>query len=219
MKAMILAAGRGERLRPLTDRMPKPLVEVGGKPLIEWHIERLKTAGVDDLVVNVSWLKQQLIEFLGDGSRWGMSITISEEPPGALDTGGGILNALPLLGDQPFWVVNGDIYTDYAYPPLELATRDLVHLVLVDGPARNFGLHGDRICNSGEAGYTFAGIGLYRPALFSDCRAGVFSSVPLLRAAADAGRASGELYGGVWHDIGTPERLERLRLSLAVAPE
>lgn len=211
---MILAAGRGERLRPLTDRTPKPLVEVGGKPLIEWHIERLRAAGLTELVVNVSWLKNQLIEFLGDGSRWGVSIAISEEPPGALDTGGGILQALPLLGAEPFWVVNGDVYTDYAFAPRELEKNDLAHLVLVDGPSEDFALPGGRVRNErGE--YTFSGIGLYRPELFSDHGAGIFSSTPLLRAAANADRLSGEVHTGEWHDVGAPERLARLRAKLA----
>ncbi|HET7371501.1 MAG TPA: nucleotidyltransferase family protein [Gammaproteobacteria bacterium] len=210
---MILAAGRGERLRPLTDDTPKPLVEVGGKPLIEWHIERLRAAGLADLVVNVSWLKDQLIDFLGDGSRWGVSVSISEEPPGALDTGGGILQALPLLGADPFWVVNGDIYAEYAFAPRELRQSDLAHLVLVEGASHDFALPDGRIRNQ-RPQYTFSGIGLYRPECFSGQGAGIFSSTPLLRAAADANRLSGEVYGGVWHDIGTPERLARLRAKL-----
>lgn len=211
MKAMILAAGRGERLRPLTDQVPKPLVEVGGKSLIEWHIERLRAAGITDLVVNVAWLRNRLIDYLGDGSRWGVSITIVEEPAGALDTGGGIFNALPLLGREPFWVVNGDVYSDYAFAPRELAKSDLAHLVVVDGPAADFRLSHGRIGNPGKPGRTFAGIGLYSPELFARCTPGVFSLTPLLRTAADANRVSGEVHGGVWHDTGTPERLARLR--------
>ncbi|HET6655296.1 MAG TPA: nucleotidyltransferase family protein [Gammaproteobacteria bacterium] len=211
---MILAAGRGERLRPLTDHTPKPLVEVGGKPLIEWHIERLRATGITDLVVNVSWLKSQLIEFLGDGSRWSVSIAISEEPPGALDTGGGIQNALPLLGNAPFWVVNGDVYTDYTFTPRELNPSDLAHLVLVESPSQDFSLPSGRVRNE-RPSYTFAGIGLYRPDLFRDHGAGVFSSTPLLRAAADADQLSGEVHGGVWHDIGTADRLARLCEALA----
>jgi MurNAc alpha-1-phosphate uridylyltransferase len=211
MKAMILAAGRGERLRPITDRIPKPLIEVDGKPLIEWHIERLRARGVTELVVNVAWLGEQIVDFLGDGSRWGVSITISPEPPGALDTGGGILNALPLLGEAPFWVVNGDVYSDFDFAPRHLAEADLAHLIMIDGPSRDFGLADGRIRNRAKPAYTFAGIGLYRPELFNACRPGVFSSVSLLRAAADRDRLSGEVHTGVWHDAGTPQRLARLR--------
>lgn len=216
MKAMILAAGRGERLRPLTDTTPKPLIEVQGKPLIQWHIERLHAAGFSEIVVNVSWLKEQIAAFLGDGSRWGVSIRISEEPPGALDTGGGIFNALPLLGNEPFFVVNGDVFTAYTFTTANRpAPDDLAHLVLVNGPSQDFSLSGNRVANTGTAMLTYAGIGFYRPELFAGCRPGKFSVVPLLRKAADTGHAGGELYTGRWHDIGTPERLASLRSELS----
>lgn len=216
MKAMILAAGRGERLRPLTDTTPKPLIEVGGKPLIQWHIERLCAAGFSEIVVNVSWLKEQLVAFLGNGSRWGVLIRISEEPQGALDTGGGIFNALPLLGSEPFFVVNGDVFTDYPFATADLpGGDDLAHLVLVSGPARDFTLSGNRLGNTGTDMLTYAGIGFYSPQLFASCHAGTFPLAPLIRNAADAGRAGGGLYTGRWHDIGTPERLASLRSELS----
>lgn len=213
MKAMILAAGRGERLRPLTNKKPKPLIEVGGKPLIEWHIERLRAARVMELIVNVSWLKEQLIAFLGDGSRWGVSITVVEEPPGALDTGGGIRNALPLLGDEPFWVVNGDVFCDFGFQPTSLAARDLGKLVLTPGQRGDFSLSKARVSNAGQPAYTFAGIALYRRALLSSGM-GRFPITPLLRGAADDARLAGQLHDGVWHDAGTPARLARLRETL-----
>jgi MurNAc alpha-1-phosphate uridylyltransferase len=208
---MLLAAGRGERLRPLTDSVPKPLIEVGGKPLIEYHIERLRDAGVTHIVVNVAWLKNELIEFLGDGAKWGVSIAISEEPPGALDTGGGVRNTLKLLGDAPFWVVNSDIYSDYPFAHRALAANDLAHLVLAYGSSSDFCCRRGRIANTGVDMNTFAGIGLYRPEFFARGPTGAFSSVPFLRRAADAGRLAGEVYTGVWDDAGTPGRLEAIR--------
>lgn len=214
---MILAAGRGERMRPLTDRTPKPLLAAGGKPLIEWHIEALVAAGFSELVVNVSWLGEQLREYLGDGGRWGASIRIVNEPPGALDTGGGIYNALPLLGPEPFLVLNGDIWTDY---PLTRLRRPpgagvLAHLVLVPNPEHHaggdFALAGDKVLESGGTCHTFSGIGVYAPALFADCAPGAFPLAPLLRDAMRREAVTGELYRGRWSDIGTPERLRAIR--------
>lgn len=216
MKAMILAAGRGERMRPLTDATPKPLLEVRGKPLIEWHIERLRDAGFSELVVNVAWLKEQLAEFLGGGSRWGVRISISEEPPGALETGGGIFKALSMLGGEPFLVVNGDILTDFPFATLRgrPAAGDLAHLVLVPNPPQHpdgdFALQSGRVAVGQLPKLTFSGIGVYRPALFAGTTGGAFPLAPLLRRAMVGGRVSGERFAGEWSDAGTPARLAEL---------
>ncbi len=210
MKAMILAAGRGERMRPLTDHTPKPLLPVGGKPLIQFHIEALAATGFRQLVINHSHLGGQIEAVLGDGSQWG--VTISYSPEGAaLETGGGIYNALPLLGDEVFLAVNGDIRTDYGFKLPELRPGCLAHLVLVDNPGHNptgdFTLERGLIRNRGQVRYTFSGIGLYHPRLFADCCSGAFPLGPLLRQACGRGRVSGEHYLGRWTDVGTPERL------------
>lgn len=212
---MILAAGRGERMRPLTDTTPKPLLRVAGKPLIEYHIEALARAGVRRLVVNHAHLGEQLVAFLGDGARWGVSVAYSPEPAGALETGGGIQRALPLLGDAPFWVVNGDVWIDYPFPPPHMPADVLAHLVMVDNPQHN--LRGDFVLadtgllsDAGGGRLTFSGIGVYRPELFAACVPGVFPLAPLLRQAMAAGRVSGEYFAGRWLDIGTPERLQAL---------
>lgn len=214
MKAMILAAGRGERMRPLTDRTPKPLLQAGGRALIEYPIEALRRAGITELVINHAHLGGQLEARLGDGSRYGVHIRYSAEPPGALETGGGIRNALPLLGGQPFLVTNGDIWTDYPYAPRVLDRQVLAHLVLVDNPPHHphgdFCLYRDRVGEDGDARLTFSGIGWYHPALFADAPDGRFPLAPLLRAAMRDGRVSGEHYRGAWMDIGTPQRLEEL---------
>lgn len=216
MKAMILAAGRGERLRPLTDTTPKPLLPVRGKPLIEWHVIALRDAGFTELVVNVSWLKEQLIAFLGDGRRWGVRITISEEPPGALETGGGIRHALPLLGER-FVVVNGDVVTDFPFAGLrdQPAVDDLAHLVLAPNPPQHprgdFVLHAGRVADTGTEKHTFSGIGVYRASLLAAHAPGVFPLAPLLQAAMADNRVSGEYYQGVWNDAGTPAQLEALQ--------
>lgn len=214
-RAMILAAGRGERMRPLTDQTPKPLLRVAGKPLIEYHVEALLRAGVRRLVVNHAHLGEQIVAFLGDGSRWGVSIAYSAEPAGALETGGGIQRALPLLGDAPFWVVNGDVWTDYPFLAQPVPGGSLAHLVMVDNPQHHPG--GDfsladtgLLSDSGNARLTYSGIGLYRAELFAGCVAGAFPLAPLLRQAMAAGRVSGEYYAGRWLDIGTPERLHAL---------
>jgi MurNAc alpha-1-phosphate uridylyltransferase len=215
MKAMILAAGRGDRMRPLTDQRPKPLLLAGGSSLIEHQIIRLRTAGYTDLVINHAYLGEQIEQELGDGSRLDVRIRYSPEGHGsALETGGGIFHALPLLGDAPFLVVNADIWCDIDYGTLHIADHDLAHLVLVDNPPHHpdgdFGLCGDRTQDDGPSRLTFAGIGIYRKALFNDCTPGPFPIAPLLRAAMAEGRCGGSRYGGTWMDIGTPERLEVL---------
>lgn len=219
MKAMILAAGRGERMRPLTDRTPKPLLSVGGHPLIEYPIRALSRSGIRDLVINLAHLGDRIRDHLGDGQAFGVRIRYSREPSGALETGGGILQALPLLGPEPFIVINGDIWTDYPYRQLPRNPRGLAHLVLVDNPTQHpdgdFALDEDGwIRNHGASRLTFAGISVLQPALFADCRPGRFSCTPLLRTAAAAGRISGEHYRGQWHDIGTPARLQALDFAL-----
>jgi len=214
MKAMILAAGRGERMRPLTDHTPKPLLKVGGRALIEYPIEALRTAGFRELVINHAHLGAQIVEYLGDGSRYGVEIRYSPEPPGALETGGGIKHALPLLGGHPFLVVNGDIWTDYPYRQAPLAGGRLAHLVLVDNPLHHrqgdFCLDGSEVREDGGARFTFSGIGLYHPELFSAVAGERFALAPLLRRAMRDGRVSGEYYPGKWMDIGTPQRLAEL---------
>lgn len=210
MKAMILAAGRGERMRPLTDHTPKPLLKAGGRPLIEYHIRNLVKAGISDIVINHAWLGQQIEQVLGDGSRWGANIRYSPEGEQALETGGGIVNALPLLAGDAFSVINGDIFTDFPYATLR-PPAGLAHLVLIENPQHNpagdFALDQGRISNTGAERYTFSGISVYRPEFFHGCENGVFPLAGLLRRAAEQGQVSGELYRGLWMDIGTPERL------------
>lgn len=215
MKAMILAAGHGTRMRPLTDHTPKPLLEVGGKPLIVWHIEKLARAGFRDIVINLAWLGWKIPAALGDGSRWNLALHYSDEQQeGALETAGGIVKALPLLGDEPFLVVNGDVWCDYPCQPYTLAHNDLAHLVLVNNPPHNlqgdFALNRERVASTGEPRYTFSGIGYYRPELFAGLPQGKHPLAPLLRNAMLAGQVSGECFNGDWRDIGTPERLAEL---------
>ena len=221
MRAMILAAGRGERMRPLTDHTPKPLLQVGGKALIEHHIEALAQAGIRRLVINHAHLGQQIEQVLGDGARWGVAIVYSPEPPGALETGGGIFSALSLLGSEPFIVVNADIWTDYAYGQLPRQLTGLAHLVLVDNPPQNpegdFVLRGDTVTGAGQPRLTFSGVGVYRPELFSDCQSGRFPLAPLLRKAMALGQVTGEHYRGLWFDIGTPKRLADVDRMLSAA--
>jgi MurNAc alpha-1-phosphate uridylyltransferase len=218
---MILAAGRGERMRPLTDRMPKPLLPVAGRPLIVWHIERLAAAGMRDVVINHAHLGDQIEALLGDGDAWGVRIRYAEEPAGALETAGGIANALPLLGDEPFLVINGDIFCDWDVARARTAICDdlLAHLVLVPNPehhpAGDFTLLDGKVLANGSAMLTFAGIGIYRPELFAGIARGqVAKLAPLLDTAIAAGRVSGELHGGRWVDVGTPERLAALDADL-----
>lgn len=212
--AMILCAGRGERMRPLTDSLPKPLLQAGGRPLIQYHIERLASAGVRRLVLNLAHLGDKIERFVGDGGRWGLDVAYCREPEGALETGGGICNALPLLGEDAFLVVNGDVWTDYDFSSVRCPGDVLAHLVLVDNPAHHpggdFCLMNGRVLDTDGVRLTYSGIGVFRPALFSGCRPGRFPLGPLLREAIAAGRVSGEHHQGRWCDVGTPVRLERL---------
>lgn len=214
MRAMILAAGRGERLRPLTDKTPKPLLEVMGQPLVVHHLERLYGAGIREVVINIAWLGDSIKHYLGDGSRYGVRIQYSEEPEGALETGGGILNALPLLGRLPFLVVNGDIFTDFPFATLEsvLGDHDLAHLVMVENPPHR--RHGDfrlsadgRLHADGRPRLTYSGIGVHRPQFFDRCTPGRFPMLPWWQSAMRDGRVSGRVYAGLWRDIGTPQAL------------
>jgi MurNAc alpha-1-phosphate uridylyltransferase len=218
MRAMILAAGRGERLRPLTDDVPKPLMLLGRKTVIEYHLESLSAAGFREVIINQGHLGDQLPTALGDGSRWGVHIHWSDEQPEALETGGGIFKALPLLGAGPFLVVNGDVWTDYPFARLRAVKCDWAHLVMVPNPEHNpqgdFALLGARLREEGAAKQTFSGIGVYHPRLFEGCSPGKFSVVPLLRTAMREQVVTGELFSGRWDDIGTAERLEALRCSL-----
>lgn len=221
MKAMILAAGRGERLRPLTDTVPKPLVPVLGKPLIIYHIEKLVALGITDIVINHAWLGHKLVEALGDGSALGADLRYSAEEH-ALETGGGIKCALPLLcdgkNDDPFLVINGDVFID-ALPPLTVLENDtLAHLWLVPNPEQHpqgdFALNGNRISEQGDAKCTFSGIGIYRPSLFKGTPDGAFALGPLLRSHMAQGQISGAIFEGLWCDVGTLPRLQALELTL-----
>jgi MurNAc alpha-1-phosphate uridylyltransferase len=211
MKAMILAAGRGERMRPLTDRTPKPLLRIGGQTLIEHHIHALVRAGISELVINHAHLGERLVAALGDGAAYGAAIDWSPEPDGALETGGGIFNALSLLSDDPFLVVNADIWTDFDFSGLPAQPDGLAHLVLVNNPEHHpegdFSLDGGQVIQGGPVRLTFSGIGVYRRELFAGCAAGAFPLAPLLRTAMDAGQVTGQHYAGSWFDIGTPDRL------------
>ena len=227
MKALVLAAGLGERMRPLTARTPKPLLEAGGKPLIGWHLEKLAAAGVDEVVINTSWLADQFPQALGDGARWGMRIRYSYEGPDPLETGGGMWRALDLLGrDDAFIAVNGDIWSDVDYARLPSAPAGDAHLVMVDNPAHNpsgdFALDGDRLASDGPRRLTFSGIGVYRASLFERWCEVIgtadgaerdpprFKLAPLLRAAMARNAVSGEHHRGRWTDVGTPQRLADL---------
>ncbi len=210
MKAMILAAGKGERMRPLTLTRPKPLIEVNGRPLIEHHIQALAAAGITDLVINHAWLGDQLEAVLGDGSRLGVSIRFSAEGE-PLETGGGIFRALPLLGSEPFMLINGDIRTDVDFAALALPAGCLAHLVLVDNPVHHpsgdFGLVDGQITLKASEKLTYSGIAVLHPQLFSECTAGAFKLVDVLRPAIVAGQVSGQRLAGRWVDVGTLERL------------
>jgi len=221
MRAMILAAGRGERMRPLTDTTPKPLLFAGQHRLIEHHIYRLVAAGFTELVINHAWLGAQIEQALGDGRRYGAQLSFSAEGT-ALDTGGGIFKALPQLGDAPFLVVNGDVWTDYPFVQVPRTLTGLAHLILVTNPPHHpngdFCLTHQQQVSLPDATVaprlTFSGIGVYHPALFADCQAGRFSIVPLLKTAMQQQQVTGEHYQGQWMDIGTPERLEHLNRML-----
>lgn len=228
MQALIFAAGLGERMRPLTDVTPKPLLEVGGKPLIVWHLEKLAKLGVQDVVINTSWLAEQFPVKLGDGSQWNLNIHYSVEPGAPLETGGGLLNAWKLLDTtQPMLAVNGDVWTDFDFGQMPLGENDLAHLVMVPNPSHNangdFLLHGERVESESDIPRdTFAGIGIYRYGILEDWRdtigevAGTeldpprFKLAPLLRKAMRGNRVSGQLHQGMWTDVGTPDRLREL---------
>ena len=220
-RALILAAGRGERLRPLTDHTPKPLLVVQGRPLIEWHLLALAAGGVRDVVINTAWLEDQFPAALGNGSRWGLRLHYSHEGPVPLETGGGMLHALPLLGDAPFIAVNGDIWTDYRFADLPRSLHGLAHLVLVDNPAHHpqgdFALQDGQVltARAGQSSLTYSGLALLSPRLFAGCTDGAFKLAPLLRQAMAAGQVSGEHYGGRWVDVGTHARLAEVEQLLA----
>ena len=217
MIAMILAAGRGKRLRPITETLPKALVEVQGRSLIERHLDTLAEAGIETVVINLGWLGQQIIERVGSGHAYGLKVIYSPEGDDILETGGGIYRALPLLGNGPFLVVNADVYTDMPVPSVSLVEGDVAHLFLV--PTPGYKAHGDfelregRVIDGVSPELTFSGVALYHPHFFSECGPGRFPLAPMLRQAARAGRVSGSIYGGLWEDVGTPERLEELNRS------
>lgn len=214
---MLLAAGRGERLRPLTDNMPKPLIEVQGQALIEHHLYRLAADGFTEVLINVAWLADKIKQRLGDGSRYGVHIDYSEERQGALETGGGILKALPLLDKGAFLTLNADVYTDFPFASLKsvLKPGDLAHLVMVPNPAHHtqgdFRLSADgRVHVDGEPRLTYSGVGVHHPEFFKDCAPGRFPMLPLWQQAIRAGRVSGQCYAGRWYDVSTPESLHTL---------
>lgn len=214
MIAMLLAAGRGERLRPITDTIPKSLVEVRGQCLIERHLASIKSAGVDTVVINLGWLGEKIVERIGSGSSYGLDVVYSPEGDNILDTGGGIHRALPMLGSEPFLVINADVFTDMPMFVDTLGCDDVGHLVLVPTPAHksegDFDLIETRARNGTDPQFTFSGVAVYRPEFFADCRPGKFSIVPMLRDAADAGSLRGSIHSGVWEDVGTADRLAGL---------
>lgn len=215
MTAMILAAGRGERMRPLTDKTPKPLLKVHGKSLIVWHIERLASLGFSQIVINIDHLGEMIIKTLGDGSKWGVNLLYSDErQSGALESAGGIINALPLIDSEQFLVVNGDIWCDYEFETGFDLKGDLAHLILVENPKHNpngdFALYKDRISNDIKRRYTFSGIGYYSAELFKGVKNQKMPLAPLLREAVSNDKVSGSLYDGRWYDIGTPQRLKEV---------
>ena len=232
MKALVFAAGLGERMRPLTDHTPKPLIEAGGKPLIVWHLEKLAAMGVQDVVINTSWLADRFPVVLGDGARWGLRLHYLYEGDTPLETGGGMLNARERLGEAPFLLVNGDIWTDFDFARLPCEPTGLAHLVMIDPPG--YATHGDfalddtgHVRRDGAQRLTYSGIGVYRPALLDDWQRHVddhasvaangkprFRLAPILRAHMDAGRICGEHHPGRWTDVGTPQRLAELDTAL-----
>jgi MurNAc alpha-1-phosphate uridylyltransferase len=218
VKAMILAAGRGERLRPLTDEIPKPLIKVAGKSLIEYHLTNLADAGFKEIIINTAWLAEKIHQQLGDGSNYGTSITYSDEGT-ALETAGGIINALPLLGKEPFIVVNGDIWCDFDFSTLtELRKPMQAHLVLVNNPEHNqkgdFALDNGAIKNTGDAMYTYSGIGIYSVDFFAEQQTGSLPLAPILRSKSDTNLISGQIHNGLWTDVGTLERMQELEVQL-----
>lgn len=218
MRAMILAAGKGERMRPLTLHTPKPLIPVAGVPLIEYHLRALAQAGVTEVVINHAWLGDKIEAHLGDGARFGLQIVYSQESQ-PLETGGGIYQALPLLGADPFILVNGDVFTDYDFAVLQKPLQGLAHLVLINNPEHHlegdFSLEEGRVLAPTTATLTYSGIAVLHPELFAGCQAGAFKLAPLLRQAIAQGQVSGEQFNGCWIDVGTPERLAAAQAVLA----
>ena len=219
MKAMILAAGRGERLRPLTDATPKPLIKVAGKSLIEYHVHNLSKAGFKEIIINTAWLAEKIHQQLGNGDNYGVSIKYSDEGE-ALETAGGIINALPLLGKEPFLVVNGDIWCDFDFTALpKLSETSQAHLLLVNNPAHNregdFSLTNSLIRNNGETMYTYSGIGIYHPDFFAEQASGSVPLAPIIRKKCENNLVSGQFYEGSWTDVGTVERLQKLEKQLS----
>jgi N-acetyl-alpha-D-muramate 1-phosphate uridylyltransferase len=214
MRAMLLAAGRGERMRPLTDSVPKPLLKAGGRSLIEWNLAALARAGIREVIVNVSWLGGQLRAALGDGREFGIRIHWSEEGPVPLETGGGILHALPLLGREPFLLASSDIWSDIDFARLRLEPDAAAHLLLVPNPPHlprgDFGLEGDLVVERDSGRFTYANVGIYRPEMFAGFAPGRFPLRAVLTRAIAARRVRGELHRGEWLDVGTPERLAAL---------
>ena len=218
MRAMILAAGKGERMRPLTLHTPKPLIPVAGVPLIEYHLRALAQAGVTGVVINHAWLGDRIEAHLGDGARFGLQIVYSKESQ-PLETGGGIYQALPLLGADPFILINGDVFTDYDFAVLQKPLQGLAHLVLINNPEHHlegdFSLEEGRVLAPTTATLTYSGIAVLHPELFAGCQAGAFKLAPLLRQAIAQGQVSGEQFNGCWIDVGTPERLAAAQAVLA----
>ena len=217
MKAMILAAGRGKRLKPFTDSKPKALVELAGKPLIAYHLDALSRAGITEVVINLAHLGEQIKETLGDGSAFNLTIHYSQEPTGGLETGGGIVQALPILGEQPFIVMNADIFTDYPLQNLKLAPKTLAHLVLVDNPSYHtsgdFSLTSNKLSLPQDNALTFSGIGLYHPDLFKDYQPGFFPLGPIIKSSLE--NITAEHYTGQWWNINTMEELKAAESKIA----
>ena len=218
MKAMILAAGRGERMRPLTDKQPKPLLQVGGRALIDYPLAALADGGLRELVINLAWQGDQIRDHVGDGGRWGLQVHYSDEGEEALETGGGIRQALPLLGDDAFWLVNGDVYSEFPFRPRELPPGILAHLVLVPNPPHNsagdFSLNDGQVSADGTQRLTYSGLAVIHPDLLKHREPGRFPLAPLLFDAAGNGAVTGEYFPGPWTDAGTPERLAELDAQL-----
>ena len=214
MKAMILAAVKGERMRPLTEHTPKPLLRAGGHCLIEYHIQALRRAGIREIVINVSWLGEQIQQYLGNGERYAVRLIYSVEKPEPFETAGGIIAALPLLGNAPFLLVNGDIWTDYPFEQLRIPAEKSAHIVLVANPPHHphgdFFLEGGAVRTTGSPRFTYSGIGVYDPRLFAGLAAGIRPLAPILCTAMERHEISGELYSGRWWDVGTPQRLHEL---------
>lgn len=223
MRAMILAAGRGNRMRPLTDNQPKPLLPVAEKPLLGYHLEKLASAGVNEVVINHAWHGEQIEDFVGDGSPWGLQVSFSVEPEGGLETAGGIIKALPLLGEDPFWVINGDIWTDWDYRdlPTDLEKGLLGHLIMVDNPIHHsngdFAIENGLLVNGeneNDARKTFSGVGLYRKELLAPYPEGKQPLKPFFDRAIDKKQLAASYHDGFWTDVGTPERLHQLNQRL-----